>query len=797
MNKKIEEIHLINLSHTDFGYTDLPSSAWDYLVKNISLAMDYCEETKNYPFEAQFKWTVESIWVLEQFLNQASTDDILRFDQLVSDGLIEVTAMPGNMSCLVGAYEWENELDRLSFIYEKYKPCVAIQNDVNGIPLGMIGSLQKRNVKYMVTGSNPYSGDIPVPASSVFWWKNNENQRILFYLGEGYAEAYDYFHEKEWRRGPVPNRYDLWFNPPTGNEIFSSDKKDVLASFDILKSKLEKLIRQGYLYSVMQMSFSNQWFIDNDLPCRQLSEFIKAWNELELQPKLVFSTPAHFFEKVSGEISPQLKTIHGEWCDWWADGIAASPSEVAILQAAKRRNVDIGNAIKLMDASTPSLTKQITELNHDLTFASEHTWGAYDSVARPYGERTKGNHGQKFDYFYRADENSKRIKAEIIRNSESYKPFSRTRTIEVLNPGLKTRSGWAEISAQGLRFKANGAMDINTGQFYPFEETLASEWGTLEGSSLTPQDIPNDVWPFRPAQYRFHIENLHPGQKRKFELVQIDKPSVRRVHQSQFFDLVTEPKTGAIKNVIYKPLNKSLFDENSGYLPGQLVLERPHGDYSRNAIAERKLEQENLKETVPEVVEKLNLDSKYAIRFKTVQKERFAKRIEQQWDFFDHIPRIEITTTIWMKENLDPIAGYFAFPFDIKSPKAFYHSLGALVQVGTDQMPNTCGEYNTIQNGVSYQGVDISLAISTPDSPLGIFDSIVRGKKRTTFIPQTGHFYNIAFQNYWITNFSVLYPTKLVIRHIIECDAPGTNVLPTANNEFWTYPANEKLNQSN
>jgi hypothetical protein len=72
---------------------------------------------------------------------------------------------------------------------------------------------------------------------------------------------------------------------------------------------------------------------------------------------------------------------------------------------------------------------------------------------------------------------------------------------------------------------------------------------------------------------------------------------------------------------------------------------------------------------------------------------------------------------------------------------------------------------------------------------MGIFDSIVRGTKRATFKPQTGHFYNMAFQNYWITNFAVLRPAKLVIRHIIECDKPEVKVLPIENNEFWAYPS--------
>jgi hypothetical protein len=50
-SKKIDEIHIINLAHTDFGYTDLPSSVWDYLVKNIHVAMSYSEETASYPPE--------------------------------------------------------------------------------------------------------------------------------------------------------------------------------------------------------------------------------------------------------------------------------------------------------------------------------------------------------------------------------------------------------------------------------------------------------------------------------------------------------------------------------------------------------------------------------------------------------------------------------------------------------------------------------------------------------------------------------------------------------------------------
>ena len=103
-------------------------------------------------------------------------------------------------------------------------------------------------------------------------------------------------------------------------------------------------------------------------------------------------------------------------------------------------------------------------------------------------------------------------------------------------------------------------------------------------------------------------------------------------------------------------------------------------------------------------------------------------------------------------------------------------------------MSGTCGECNTIQQGITIKGNDIDIALSTLDSPLGLFDSIVRGQGRDTFTPQTAHFYSLLCQNYWITNFAALYPARLVFRHVIECGNTGSNIKPIEGNELWAYP---------
>ena len=168
----------------------------------------------------------------------------------------------------------------------------------------------------------------------------------------------------------------------------------------------------------------------------------------------------------------------------------------------------------------------------------------------------------------------------------------------------------------------------------------------------------------------------------------------------------------------------------------------------------------------------------------------FAKRIEQQWNIFDNIPRIEIITTIWTNEIIDPLAVFMAFPFNVDTPELFYDSMGITVQSGVDQMPNTCGEYQTLQHGVSVKGSNISLAVSTLDCPICTFDTLSkRGTKRKPFKPQNANFFNLICENYWITNFSILNPSKLTVRQVIDIGKAGDRIEPLHGDEIWAYPS--------
>ena len=776
----IEEIHIYNLSHTDFGYTDFPSSVWEDQADTLRLAIRYITETKNYPAEARFKWTAESLWIVERFLNEASAEEKNLFDKYVSQGLIELTAMPGNLTCLCGRYEMEREMERLSKIVRKYKITVAMQNDVNGLPYGLIDVLHNTGVKNFVMGLN---GSNPVTTPSFFWWQSPAGNKLLMYNGEVYVSGYDYFNEGEWRRGPVPTRHDVWFNAPSGNEIFDATPEGLQKSASILKRKLEHLQNIGYNHPCLQIPFTNHRTMDNDVPCRQLSDFIRAWNDAGMKPKLVFSTPSTFFGRMKEQLPPSTPVIKGEWCDWWAAGVASTPFELSVYQAAKRRNADVGASLKWMN-KPDGFDQKFAALNRDLVFAAEHTWGSYDSVAHPYSERTKGAHYQKMDVLMRSGENSKRLKADILRAAKNFKPFSQTTRFEIFNPGETNRSGWVELSARAFRTQANGAREAATGKIYPFIHTLGSEWGAPDSRFTAPPDFPNDVWPYFPTQYRFYVENLKPGEIRKFELVNDENIDVKPLSGSRFFDVKTD-SNGCIANIRYLPVNADLFTENE-YSPAQLIVERPYGKDARKSSLS--IDPDHVLYSSPSLVDAQLSSTPYSLVYRKVMEETFAKRIEQQWNIFDRIPRIEILTTVWTKEIIDPVAVYMAFPFNVDTPKLYYDSMGVPVQVGTDQIPGTCGEFQTLQNGVSIKGGNINLAVSTLDCPMGVFESLQRGTWRKVFKPQNANFFNMICENYWITNFAVITPSKLTVRQIIDVGNDGDMVETVHGDEIWAYP---------
>jgi hypothetical protein len=133
----ITAIDLLHHTHTDFGYTDLPSTCWSLHARYIEQAVTFCERFADYPDAARFRWTCETLRPVQKFLAEAPVECRQRFDRCFERGLIDVAAAPFHTSSLMDPAEWEALRDDLAPLYARYAPVGMFQNDVTGFPWGL------------------------------------------------------------------------------------------------------------------------------------------------------------------------------------------------------------------------------------------------------------------------------------------------------------------------------------------------------------------------------------------------------------------------------------------------------------------------------------------------------------------------------------------------------------------------------------------------------------------------------------------------------------------------------------
>ncbi|MDO9510954.1 MAG: hypothetical protein Q7J34_04285 [Bacteroidales bacterium] len=94
-------IYLVQHTHTDIGYTRSQTEILSEHLRYIDYALDYCDQTDNYPDNAKFRWTCEASWAVREYFNSRPEAQINRLIKRVNEGRIEVTGMFFNFSEIV------------------------------------------------------------------------------------------------------------------------------------------------------------------------------------------------------------------------------------------------------------------------------------------------------------------------------------------------------------------------------------------------------------------------------------------------------------------------------------------------------------------------------------------------------------------------------------------------------------------------------------------------------------------------------------------------------------------------
>ncbi len=781
----IQEIELVHFSHTDVGFTDHPVVCRELYVRYLDLAVDAVLESPDGPEDERFVWTAEATLPVDDWWRQAEPSRRERFLKAVNTGRLEITALAFNNTPFLNARQWETMLHWLpEDLWQKVQPKVAIQNDVNGFPRAAAMGLLDRGVKYLFTGINEDSGGSPFPRPSAFWWVMPDGRRLFVWLNTGYGSGFNLFEPREWRRGPVPAAADARYRPPRPGEILNPDEAAVREAHRRCVENLRALEADGYRYPVLTISITNQWRFDNDPPFPPLADFVAAWNRLGLQPRLRLTTAYDALQRMEKAMGGTAPVYAGEWTDWWANGTASAPREVAASRAAKRLLEAVHAPLwgPLPDRALP----RIDEILRELCLFDEHTWGSSLSVAQPYALDTLGPFNEKSGYAYRSLARaewllSQRLRTALVPEGEG---------LFVANPAPAPFSGWARMPATCLREAYKSVEDPRTGERWKlYFEPGIEPWGRpREPEDLSREDISATFADRSPNRaVKFWVENLDGNTWRRLRLSTeavggdpVPKDTVPTIGVDDRGWPVSAVWPGMKQSLFLEGFGGFTAVEVNGFAP-RWTLADIRG---LRGEAQAKLRRETLNEMTagawdPAVRE----ETPHTILFtQPLEHPRlaWATRVLEIWK---REPRARFTIRINRIPSGAPEIFYVAFPFPTGDALPKYSSGGQTFMPFDDQLPGTCRDYFAIDGWAEYATPDGRWLWVSRDAPLAALGRSPTLAFLKTPPAERNLLQAMVFNNFWYTNFCgdshgiMEFQFDLLWR---EANAPEAPALPDA-----------------
>jgi hypothetical protein len=750
----VRELVLVHFSHTDFGFTDHPAVCREMQVRYLDLAIDAVNAMMKAPEDTFFSWTAETTDPVRDWWRAASPERRKDLLAAVGTGRLEIAALPFNNTPFLDALQWDLMLRWLpAELWEKVRPRVAIQNDVNGIPRAGAIRLLDRGVRRIFSGINSDSGGPPFGRPSAFRWKMPDGRTLLVYLNLSYPVGFDLF-EDEWRRGPVPRAADARYRPPRAGDVLRTDEASLRKAHRRLLGVVRGFEAGGYSCPVLVLSITNQWRIDNDPPLLSLVGFVHAWNALGLEPRLRLATASKaldLFEEAAGDRIP----VHeGEWTDWWANGTASAPREVAASRLAKRL---LGAALSpVLGIADDRLRSVSDDILRDLCLFDEHTWGSSSSVALPWSLDSQGQFAEKANLAYRSMARAEWLLGQRLR----LRLAGAGEGLHIANPTRLPWSGWIRMPATCLRGQVRSVEDLKTGLAVSlrFDRGLRPFTRPAEGE-LSPEDGAAATFPDQaPGQVARFWARVDGGSIRTFRLS--EKDAGADISDGPAQD-VSRDASGWPASATWKGMGRPLFTQGfgdivflrvKGYAPRWIARDiRETADAAaRERMRKEKLEEALAEEAGPATMEEDAHTVTWTQRIRHPRLRWATRRLE----LWKGEPHARLTMRFYRISSDDPEIIHIAVPVPCPGVLPRLSSGGEPFTPFRDQLPGSCRDHFAIDGWAQYETDGGSWIVASRDAPLVTLGSPAALSLRRDPPPDPERLLVVAFDNFWYTNFA-------------------------------------------
>jgi hypothetical protein len=316
------EVDIIHHSHNDIGYSHHQDTVAKIQVANIRDALRLIEETKNYPEGCRFKWNIESLWAVDNFLEIASGDEKKKFFDAVRNRQIGLSGFYANVLtglCKPEELSWITEYGVALRAKENLPMKSVMFTDIPGVSWSMVKSLSAAGFRYFSCGPN-YQVHMPDKGERIggtlrdfgdqpFYWKDESGKdSILFWVA---GRGYSMFHQI-----------------PFGD--LEQKRKDKLVDY------MNELDSIRYPYETVQMRYNIK--SDNGPVDTGLCSFVKRWNETYVSPKLVITTVDEMMEKFEQRYGNKLPVKSGDFTPYWEDGAYSTAKEEGQVRMLSEKN---------------------------------------------------------------------------------------------------------------------------------------------------------------------------------------------------------------------------------------------------------------------------------------------------------------------------------------------------------------------------------------------------------------------------------------------------------------------------
>jgi hypothetical protein len=334
-DSSIKTVFIVPTSHYDFGFVEPPEAIRERAARHIDEVIRVAES------DPEFRWTIESVWQLNEWLKRAKAptsvlpsdnQKIARLVNLIKSGRISLSSAWGSMHTdFMGA----EELNRLCYDYATLKRLygvetqMAMMDDVPGHPSTVPSVLARSDMRYLVVGANVFINTATslAPGKVPFYWESPDGSRVLTWVSQGqrggYPEALTDFYLDPYSVDPYTGKtaYEM-FNPKAG-------KKTDLEIMEEGVAALQKRYGDaGYGYDAVMALYAHDFVEPTNVA--NLERAVKLWNSKHESPKLRIATPPEFFKYIESKYADRIPTFRGEWSGLWSEAKTMSPQISAL-----------------------------------------------------------------------------------------------------------------------------------------------------------------------------------------------------------------------------------------------------------------------------------------------------------------------------------------------------------------------------------------------------------------------------------------------------------------------------------